>query len=82
MPRKKVEVPKRILSVVERAKKTGHVVKTLPIGFTGENLIHWNYADGSDAPDLSVRQAIELGLLLPSGDGLFGTEMSQTFRAP
>lgn len=81
MARRKVEIPKRILSVVERCRLIGCLTKTLPLAYAGETQIHWTFADGSEAPDLNVRQAIERGLIIPAGDGLFGSEMSQTYRA-
>lgn len=81
MPRKAKEkrVPVRIQLIVGACKAGQTVCMSLRHSEIGEEKVYWLEPSGKSAGSKSVEQAVEMGLLIPSGDGLFG--LSQTFRA-
>ena len=76
------EAPKRVRRVVDRCR-TGEVLcKTIRPKPTGETEAAWSFEpSGRAAPPKSSLDAIANGLLVPQGDGLFGDDHSQTWRA-
>lgn len=79
---KEPKIPKRVLRVAAVCQKGETLHLALPQVSRGEtNRRYWFEPSGKPAPTISAEQAINLGLLLPAGDCLFGTADSQTFRA-
>lgn len=81
MARKKKpkRLPIRIQTLVGACRGGQTLCCTLRHSEVGDERIYWLEPSGRPAGTKSAEQAIELGLLVPAGDGLFG--MSQTWRA-
>lgn len=77
-----VKVPKRVLDIVDRCKRGETIHLALPqVSRNETNRRYWFEPSGRDAATKSTEDAIKLGLLIPAGDCLFGSDDSQTFRA-
>lgn len=78
----KPNIPERVLRVVRTVSGGQKLCKSLRIKETGETEVSFHFEPcGRAAPPKSSQNAIELGLVQPAGDSLFGEEMSQTFTA-
>jgi hypothetical protein len=87
MPRKKVEkspfdkLPKTAKAVVAAARGGQRICKDIRKKETGDAEISWFYEpSGKRIRPTAAQRAIDSGLLIPSGDGLFDG-MSQTWTA-
>lgn len=69
----------RIQTLVGACKGGQRLCLTLRHSEVGEDRLYWLEPSGRSAGTKSAEQAIEMGLLVPSGDGLFG--QSQTWVA-
>lgn len=74
--------PKRVLNIV-KACENGQTLHYCNVTLRGGNSEpqYWFEPSGKSAPPKSSRQAIDAGLVVPMGDGLFGGLSSQSFRA-
>lgn len=72
-------LPVRIQTIVGACRGGQTLCLTIRHSEVGDERTYWLEPSGRSAGTKSAEQAIELGLLVPAGDGLFG--MSQTWRA-
>jgi hypothetical protein len=78
---KKVKLGKRVLSVIEAAEHGEKLCKSIRQSDVGAE-ISWSLEpSGKSVGEHTARKIIESGLLVPSADGLFGAETSQTWGA-
>lgn len=76
------KLPKRVLRIVEKCKAGELLCKQMRFKSSGETEIVFTFhPSGKVAGPASSLEAINSGLLAPQGDGLFGSETSQTWRA-
>lgn len=76
---KEPKVPVRVQRVVDACRGGQTLCLTIRHSDVGDERVYWLEPSGRPAGTKSAEQAIELGLLLPAGDGLF--DLSQTWRA-
>lgn len=72
-------LPIRIQTLVGACGGGQTLCCTLRHSEVGDERVYWLEPSGRSAGTRSAERAIELGLLVPAGDGLFG--VSQTWRA-
>jgi hypothetical protein len=76
--------PKRVLRVAEicRGGQRLHCqFRPRAIGETDDVRLWWFEPSGKGCGPASAREAIELGLIVPVDDGLFGSDDAQTYIA-
>jgi hypothetical protein len=76
------KLPARVRRIVERCRGGGG--QTLCITYRPREIgppVCWFEPSGRTVAHLSVMEAIASGLLVSGGDGLFGDETAQTWRA-
>lgn len=72
-------IPVRIQTIVGACRGGQTLCCTLRRSEVGEERVYWLEPSSRTVGKKSAEQAIEMGLLTPSGDGLF--DFSQTWRA-
>ena len=79
---KRVNRPKRVQRIIDKARSGYTLCKTFPIAGTNETkpFFYWE-PGGVVAPTKSCLDAIASGELLANRDGLFGPETSQSWSA-
>lgn len=83
MPRKKCETPKypmRIVRLLTAMSQGQRVILTLRHSEVGDERLYSYETSGKPVGEWTVKRALELGLIIPSGDGLFPDLHSQTYR--
>jgi hypothetical protein len=73
------KVPKRVQKIVDACKRGQTLCLTLRHSDAGDERHYWFEPSNRKAGVKSAERAIEMGLLVPAGDGLF--DLSQTYRA-
>lgn len=82
MTMRKKKTPKTIQVVVDRLRDGQKLCRSLRMKDTGENEVCYFYEPGGRrCGRRTAEKAIDLGLLKPLGDSLFGPEDSQTWVA-
>lgn len=75
---KEPTLPIRIRRIVMMCEAGQALCVAIKKSEVGDERAYWFEPSGKSAPPKSAERAIELGLLAPAGDGLFGD--SQTYR--
>jgi hypothetical protein len=76
---KEPRIPVRIQTIVGACRGGQTLCPTKRHSEVGDEYLYWLEPSGRSVGTKSAAEAISRGLLIPSGDGLFGD--SQTFRA-
>lgn len=77
---KEKRLPVRIQTIVGACKGGQTLCLAIRQSDVGDERVYWFEPSGRPAGTKSADQAIEMGLLVPTGDGLFAGD-SQTYRA-
>lgn len=77
--KKPKELPVRVQRIVDACRGGQTLCLTIRHSDVGDERTYWLEPTGKPAGTKSAERAIELGLLVPAGDGLF--DLSQTWRA-
>jgi len=78
-PRK---IGKRLQALIDRLQHGEKLCKSIRLKEDSVTEVTWHYEpSGKTASSWASSKAIELGLIKPAGDGLFGGETSQTWVA-
>lgn len=75
---KEKRLPVRIQTIVGACRGGQTLCLTIRHSEVGDERVYWLEPSGRSAGTKSAEEAIALGLLIPTGDGLFGH--SQTWR--
>lgn len=79
---KKHRLGKRVIAVIEAAKAGERLCKSIKQSDVGAE-ISWSLEpSGKSVGEQTAAKVISAGLLVPSCDGLFGADTSQTWAAP
>lgn len=81
MSKRKPKIPKRVQRLLDRMKAGETLCKALRLKETGETEVQF-FLDPSNRAcgEWTASAAIERGLVVPNGDGLFGPDTSQAWR--
>lgn len=76
-----LKIPTRVRRIVEACREGQTLCLTIHRSDVGAERRYWLEPSGRPAPSKSAEKAIKLGLLTPTGDGLFPGVDSQTYKA-
>jgi hypothetical protein len=81
-PKKVPKTPKRILRILGKMSRGESLVRMYRQRETGETVaVYALHPSGACVGPKLAAEVIATGKIIPNGDGLFGSETSQTWRA-
>jgi hypothetical protein len=80
MPKKPKPIPAKIKRLIASMSDGQRVVLTLRHSEVGDERIYSYEHTGKPVGEWTINRALEMGLIVPAGDGLFPDLDSQTFR--
>jgi hypothetical protein len=78
---KEPKIPARVQRLVRYLQHGRTLCMHIRKSDVGEEYQYWLEPDGNSVGEWTVKRALDMGLIAPSGDALFPDMESQTYRA-